>query len=109
LAAFNAATAGVDAVLAPVAPVAAPKILDSDVGNSPDAEGVIQRLTRFTRPVNYLGLPALAVPCGFTTTGLPVGLQIIGRAFDEATLLQIGSAFQRATDFHMRSPELPRS
>lgn len=109
LAAFNAATAGVDAVLAPVAPVAAPKILDSDVGNSPDAEAVIQRLTRFTRPVNYLGLPALAVPCGFTTTGLPVGLQIIGRAFDEATLLQIGSAFQRATDFHMRCPELPRS
>ena len=107
LAAFNAATSGVDAVLAPVAPVAAPTILDSDVGNSPDAEAVIQRLTRFTRPVNYLGLPSLAVPCGVTKTGLPVGLQIIGRAFDEAKLLQIGSAFQRATDFHMQCPELP--
>ncbi len=109
LAAFNAAVAGVDAVLAPVAPVAAPTIRDSDVGNSPDAEAVIQRLTRFTRPVNYLGLPSLAVPCGFTATGLPVGLQIFGRAFDEAKLLQIGSAFQRATDFHARCPELLRS
>ena len=109
LAAFNAAVVGVDAVLAPVAPVAAPTILESDVGNSPDAEAVIQRLTRFTRPVNYLGLPSLAVPCGFTVSGLPVGLQIIGRAFDEAKLLRIGAAFQRATEFHTRCPELPRS
>ena len=109
LAAFNNAISRVDAVLAPVAPVAAPTILDSDVGNSPDAEAVIQRLTRFTRPVNYLGLPSLAVPCGVTASGLPVGLQIIGRAFDEATLLRIGSAFQRATDFHTRCPELSAS
>ena len=52
---INAAVAGVDAVIAPVAPVAAPTIAESDVGNSPDAEAVIQRLTRFTRPINYLG------------------------------------------------------
>jgi aspartyl-tRNA(Asn)/glutamyl-tRNA(Gln) amidotransferase subunit A len=109
LAAFNAATSGVDAVLAPVAPVSAPTILESDVGNSPDAEAVIQRLTRFTRPVNYLGLPSLALPCGVTRTGLPVGLQIIGRAFDEAGPLRIGGAFQRATDVHTRCPELPSS
>ena len=65
LAAHLAAVAGVDAVIAPVAPVAAPTIAESDVGNSPDAEAVIQRLTRFTRPVNYLGLPSLAIPAGF--------------------------------------------
>jgi aspartyl-tRNA(Asn)/glutamyl-tRNA(Gln) amidotransferase subunit A len=104
LAAHIAATADVDAVIAPVAPVAAPTIAESDVGNSPDAEGVIQRLTRFTRPINYLGLPSLAVPSGFTARGLPVGMQLIGRAFDEATLLKIGAAFQRATDFHERVP-----
>ena len=62
LAAHIAATSEVDAVLAPVAPVAAPTIAESDVGNSPDAEAVIQRLTRFTRPINYLGLPSLAIP-----------------------------------------------
>jgi aspartyl-tRNA(Asn)/glutamyl-tRNA(Gln) amidotransferase subunit A len=105
LAAYLTAVAGVDAVIAPVAPVAAPTIAESDVGNSPDAEAVIQRLTRFTRPVNYLGLPSLAIPSGFTQSGLPVGMQLIGRSFDEAMLLRIGAAFQRATDFHARVPE----
>jgi aspartyl-tRNA(Asn)/glutamyl-tRNA(Gln) amidotransferase subunit A len=105
LAAFNAAVAGVDAVIAPVAPVPAPTIAESDVGNSPDAESVIQRLTRFTRPINYLGLPSLAIPSGFTNVGLPVGMQLIGRSFDEAILLRIGAAFQRATDFHERVPK----
>jgi aspartyl-tRNA(Asn)/glutamyl-tRNA(Gln) amidotransferase subunit A len=104
LAAHVAATAGVDAVIAPVAPIAAPTIAESDVGNSPDAESVIQRLTRFTRPINYLGLPSLAVPSGFTAKGLPMAMQLIGRSFDEATLLKIGAAFQRATDFHDKVP-----
>jgi aspartyl-tRNA(Asn)/glutamyl-tRNA(Gln) amidotransferase subunit A len=106
LAAYLAATSGVDAVLAPVAPVAAPTIAESDVGDSPEAEAVIQRLTRFTRPVNYLGLPSLSIPSGFTKAGLPVGMQLIGRSFDEAMLLRIGATFQRATDFHARRPEL---
>jgi aspartyl-tRNA(Asn)/glutamyl-tRNA(Gln) amidotransferase subunit A len=105
LAAYLAAVAGVDAVIAPVAPVAAPTIAESDVGNSPDAEAVIQRLTRFTRPINYLGLPSLSIPSGFTDRGLPVGMQLIGRSFDEAMLLRIGAAFQRATDFHTRVPK----
>jgi aspartyl-tRNA(Asn)/glutamyl-tRNA(Gln) amidotransferase subunit A len=106
LAAYLAAVTGTDAVLAPVGPVPAPTIAESDVGNGPDAEAVIQRLTRFTRPVNYLGLPSLAIPAGFTKSGLPVGMQLIGRSFDEAMLLRIGAAFQRATDFHARVPEL---
>jgi aspartyl-tRNA(Asn)/glutamyl-tRNA(Gln) amidotransferase subunit A len=105
LAAYLAAVAGTDAVLVPVGPVPAPTIAESDVGNSPNAEAVIQRLTRFTRPVNYLGLPSLAIPCGFTRSGLPVGMQLIGRSFDEAMLLRIGAAFQRATDYHQRIPK----
>jgi aspartyl-tRNA(Asn)/glutamyl-tRNA(Gln) amidotransferase subunit A len=106
LAAYLAAVAGVDAVIAPVAPVAAPTLAESDVGNGPDAEAVIQRLTRFTRPINYLGLPSLSIPSGFTKSGLPVGMQLVGRSFDEAMLLRIGAAFQRATDFHDRVPKL---
>jgi aspartyl-tRNA(Asn)/glutamyl-tRNA(Gln) amidotransferase subunit A len=105
LSAHAAATAGVDAVIAPVSPLAAPTIAESDVGNSPAADAVLPRITRFTRPVNYLGLPALSIPSGFTGSGLPVGLQLIGRSFDEATLLRIGAAFQRATDFHARVPK----
>jgi aspartyl-tRNA(Asn)/glutamyl-tRNA(Gln) amidotransferase subunit A len=104
LAAHVAATTDVDAVLAPVAPVAAPTIAESDVGNSPDAEAVIQRLTRFTRPINYLGLPSLSIPTSFNAKGLPIGMQLIGRSFDEATLIAIGAAFQRATDFHDKVP-----
>ncbi|MGB9117728.1 amidase [Bradyrhizobium sp.] len=107
LAAHLAAVSGVDVMIAPVAPVAAPTIAESDVGNGPDAEAVIQRLTRFTRPINYLGLPSLSIPAGFTPGGLPVGMQLVGRSFDEATLLRIGAAFQRATDFHQRLPQLP--
>jgi aspartyl-tRNA(Asn)/glutamyl-tRNA(Gln) amidotransferase subunit A len=105
LSAHAAATAGVDAVIAPVSPIPAPTIAESDVGNSPEADAVLPRLTRFTRPVNYLGLPALSIPSGFTKSGLPVGLQLIGRSFDEATLLRIGAAFQRVTDFHARVPK----
>jgi aspartyl-tRNA(Asn)/glutamyl-tRNA(Gln) amidotransferase subunit A len=105
LAAYLAAVAGTDAVIVPGAPVPAPTLAESDVGNGPDADAVIQRLTRFTRPVNYLGLPSLAIPSGFTKNGLPVGMQLIGRSFDEAMLLRIGAAFQRATDFHERVPE----
>jgi aspartyl-tRNA(Asn)/glutamyl-tRNA(Gln) amidotransferase subunit A len=104
LAAHLAAVADVEAMIAPVSPIAAPTIAESDVGNGPDADAVIQRLTRFTRPINYLGLPSLAIPAGFTRGGLPVGMQLVGRSFDEATLLRIGAAFQRATDFHDRVP-----
>lgn len=107
LAAYLAATTGVDAMIVPVAPVPAPTIAESDVGNTPGAEAMIQRMTRFTRPINYLGLPGLSVPSGFSKAGLPIGLQIVGRPFDEATILGIGAAFQRATDFHARIPELP--
>ena len=80
-------------------------IAESDVGNSRDAEAVIQCITKFTRPINYLGLPSLSIPTGFTKAGLPVGMQLIGRAFDEATLVRIGAAFQRATDYHQQVPK----
>jgi aspartyl-tRNA(Asn)/glutamyl-tRNA(Gln) amidotransferase subunit A len=106
LAAYLAAVAGADAVLAPVAPMPAPTIAESDVGNSINAEAVIQRVTKFTRPINYLGLPSLSIPTGFTKSGLPVGMQLVGRAFDEAMLVRIGAAFQRATDFHAKVPTL---
>ncbi|QDM15756.1 amidase [Tardiphaga sp. vice278] len=106
LAAYLAAVTGIDAVLAPVSPSAAPTILESDVGAAPGAEAMIQRITRFTRPINYLGLPSLSIPAGFSAAKLPIGMQLIGRPFDESILLTIGAAFQRATDFHTKCPEL---
>ena len=61
-------------------------------------------LARLTRPVNYLGLPALGVPCGFSNDGMPVGFQLIGRPFAEATLFNAGHLYQMATAWHMSRP-----
>ena len=66
---------------------------------------MIQRLTRFTRPINYLGLPSLALPAGFTASGLPVGMQLIGRPFGDESLIALGKAFQTETDYHRRVPQ----
>jgi len=61
-------------------------------------------LTKFSRPFNAMGLPSLSVPAGFDRGGLPIGLQIAGRPFDEATLFALGAAFERETGFHARAP-----
>ena len=61
-----------------------------------------RQLTRFTSPFNLTGLPALTVPCGFTKDGLPIGLQLVSRAWNEAGVLRAGFAFQQATDWHAR-------
>jgi aspartyl-tRNA(Asn)/glutamyl-tRNA(Gln) amidotransferase subunit A len=107
LAAHLAAIGNVDAVLAPVSRAAAPTIEATDVGAGPGAEAAIQAITRFMRPVNYLGLPALAFPAGQSSQGLPIGLQMIGRPFRDETVVALGAAFQAATDHHARSPSLP--
>ena len=60
----------------------------------------------FTIPVNLAGLPGLSLPCGFTQSGLPIGLQLIGRPFDEATLLSAAHAYEQATPWHTRAPAL---
>ena len=58
----------------------------------------------FTIPANLAGLPALSLPCGFDRAGLPIGMQIIGRPFDESTVLRLAHAFEQATDWHRRRP-----
>ena len=59
-----------------------------------------------TTPYNLAGLPAISIPCGFSGQGLPIGLQIAGRAFDEATVLRVSQAYEGATDWHQRFPEI---
>ncbi len=60
----------------------------------------------YSAPLNIAGVPALSVPCGFDRQGLPIGLQLAGRAWEEATLLRVGHAYQQATDWHLRRPKL---
>ncbi len=60
----------------------------------------------FTISVNLAGIPAISIPCGFSSGGLPIGLQILGRPFDEEGIFRVASAFEQATDFHQRRPPL---
>ncbi|MGH7847094.1 MAG: amidase family protein, partial [Candidatus Binatia bacterium] len=64
------------------------------------------RRPNFTNPFNLTGLPAISVPCGFTPSGLPVGMQIAGRPFDEATVLRIAHSYEQATTWHEQRPTL---
>jgi aspartyl-tRNA(Asn)/glutamyl-tRNA(Gln) amidotransferase subunit A len=89
-----------DALILPTTPIPAPVL---------EGENAIERarqLTRFTAPFNLSGLPALSVPCGFTTEGLPIGLQIVSRAWNEAGVLRTGYTFQQATDWHKMKPQI---
>jgi aspartyl-tRNA(Asn)/glutamyl-tRNA(Gln) amidotransferase subunit A len=69
-------------------------------------EDMLSAIMQFTGVPSLTGLPSLNVPCGFDEDGLPIGMQLIGRPFDEATLFRAGAAFQAATDFHLREPAL---
>jgi aspartyl-tRNA(Asn)/glutamyl-tRNA(Gln) amidotransferase subunit A len=93
-----------DVLHAPVVGFPTPTIAEAEVGGSPEMMAVLGRITRLTRPVSFLGLPALAVPAGFLPTGLPVAMQLVGRPFDESTLFALGHAYQGATDWHLRAP-----
>jgi aspartyl-tRNA(Asn)/glutamyl-tRNA(Gln) amidotransferase subunit A len=104
--AVDAALARRDVLLAPSTPIVAPALDErqTTLGDGPsDVRGA---LLRFTRPFNLSGHPACALPCGFTAGGLPIGMQLVGRPFDEATVLRAADGFQRLTDFHARRPVL---
>ncbi len=104
LAEFAAALQSVDAIVAPTVPVPAPPIGAESVRIDGEEIDTRRLLVGHSRPANFTGLPAISVPCGFTRDGLPVGLQLIGRAFDEATLLRIAFAYESANDWRGRHP-----
>ncbi|WCK55072.1 Asp-tRNA(Asn)/Glu-tRNA(Gln) amidotransferase subunit GatA [Aneurinibacillus sp. Ricciae_BoGa-3] len=90
-----------DVIIGPTAPTTAFKI----------GEKVNDPLTMYledicTIPVNLAGIPAISVPCGFASNGLPVGLQIMGKAFDETTILRVAHAYEQNTEHHKARPEL---
>lgn len=99
--------AKVDVLHAPVVGLQTPTLAETDVGGGPNLAAMLVQITRLTRPGNFLGLPILSVPAGFTAAGLPVGMQLFGRPFDEVTLFALGHAYQEATGHHLREPRLP--
>jgi len=95
-----------DAYLVPTIAVPIPTREATGPKGGAEMPRLLGEVTRLTRWVNYLGVPALSVPCGFDSRGLPMGLQLVGRPFAEGTLLAIGHAYQRATDWHRQVPRL---
>ncbi len=96
----------VDIIAAPTAPIAAPRIGEGTVSIGASSVEVRLAVTRLVRAVNLGGWPTLSVPCGFTSQGLPIGLQLIGNRFEEKGLLEVGHAYQQATEWHRRQPPL---
>jgi aspartyl-tRNA(Asn)/glutamyl-tRNA(Gln) amidotransferase subunit A len=101
---FETSLVPVDALVMPTTVAVASPIGGEESTPSERSLAMSIELTRMTNPFNLTGLPALSVPCGFTRDGLPVGLQIVGRRHDEATVLRVGEAYQRVTDWHLRRP-----
>ena len=102
----DAALARLDVLVCATTPVVATALGQSEVTLDHEKVPVRASLVRFTRPFNATGHPVASIPCGFTAGGLPVGLQIVGRPFDEATVLRVADAYQRATDWHARRPSI---
>jgi aspartyl-tRNA(Asn)/glutamyl-tRNA(Gln) amidotransferase subunit A len=104
---FEAAFDEVDVVLAPTSPIPAPLVGERQVRVTGERESSTRaELLRLTRPANVTGFPAISIPCGFTREGLPVGLQLLGPRWGEARLLAIALAYEEATDWHNRRPDL---
>ena len=98
---FKKAFKSCDVILAPVAPTPAFKI-----GEKVDDPLTMYLSDIFTLSANLAGIPGLSVPCGFSSEGLPIGLQILGRHFDEGSLLRVAHAFEQATEVHRKRPVL---
>ena len=103
---FRKVFENVDVVVTPTTPITAWKIGDWHVEVGGRQGSVLAASWRFTYPFNLTGLPAVSVPCGFDRRGLPIGLQIAARPYDEMTLLRVADAYERAHDWTNRTPEL---
>ena len=101
---FDAAFEKVDCIVCPTSPVPAFKI--GERANNP-LEMYLSDIC--TIPANLAGIPGISIPCGFSKEGLPIGMQILTRHFEEKKLLQIAYAFERETDFHLKKPVLKGS
>jgi aspartyl-tRNA(Asn)/glutamyl-tRNA(Gln) amidotransferase subunit A len=99
--------AKVDLLVTPSIKTNLPTLEETDIDQGPPGtETKFMAVSINTRPFNYLGLPAISIPCGFDPNGLPIGLQIAGRPFAEARVLKAADGYQRDTDWHARRPPM---
>ena len=95
-----------DVLHLPAISIPEPTIAETTTGEPEDMAKVLGQLTHCTRGINYLGLPAISVPAGFTANGMPCAFQLVARPFSEGLLLRAADAYQRLTDWHRRAPAL---
>lgn len=95
-----------DVLVVPSMPSLVPTIVETDMGAGQGFAQMFAGMTRFTRPLSFLGLPGLAMPAGFDSMGLPVGVQLVGRPFSEATLFRAAAAYETATNWTRKAPAL---
>ena len=96
----------VDLLHIPTLAVAVPKIADTQVSKNSKLMDFINNFTHCTRPINFLGLPSISVPAGFTNNGLPNAFQLVGRPFDENLLFRVARAYERETQWVSKIPQL---
>ncbi len=94
---------GVDVLLTPTVPISPPKIAELQ-RNPENLRPAELTMLRNTRPFNVWGIPAISLPCGFTSDGMPIGLQLAGAAWREDVVLQAAHAYERATEWHTKMP-----
>ncbi|GHO44454.1 hypothetical protein KSX_26170 [Ktedonospora formicarum] len=101
---FRSLLREIDALVLPTIPIPAPRAdqAGKDIEIDGIGENATDALLRLTMPFNLTGLPAVSFPCGFSSEGLPIGLQVAGKPFEEATILRIAHAYQQLTDWHRR-------
>jgi aspartyl-tRNA(Asn)/glutamyl-tRNA(Gln) amidotransferase subunit A len=103
---FRRHFADLDVIVGPTMPLTAWRQGEWEVTVGGEPESVLAASWRLTYPYNLTGLPAISVPCGFDRAGLPIGLQIAGKPFDESMVLRVAHAYERRHDWTTRQPPL---
>ena len=103
---FSSAFDKVTALIAPTLPVTAPRLGTLEIEFQTFSEPIVQSFVRLNSPQNVAGIPVLALPCGFSDSGLPIGMQLIGPESGEGELFKLGAFYQARTDWHRRVPPL---
>jgi len=103
---MHALMSQVDVLVGPTEPIVAPDILSKTTLIDEETVGITSALTRFNRPYNITGFPAISVPCGFSDDSLPIGLQIAGAPFSEYLIAKVAYAYQESTSWKNIHPKL---